>query len=97
MCLLHLLLSLTVAANSQDSPSQCAPRYIANLTHSPCPLEAGPEPSQPVFPTDNEARSAGGRELHMLLASNDQGNSAKQKRKGALVVLFYLAGDPPSV
>lgn len=97
VCLQNLLflLKLLAPADGQDSHS-CPPAQLDSrgLVQHPCSW--GREPVGPVFPTDNTARSASGRELHELLAANSQhGNSSSGK--GGLVVLFYLAGDPPSM
>lgn len=50
---------------------------------------------RPVFPTGNEVRLVFGKELNKLLSiGKDEGHNSKPR---ALVVLFYLEGDPPSV
>jgi hypothetical protein len=83
------------AALSGRDSHYCSPAQLSDgLVQHPC--NWGREPVGPVFPTYNTARSVTGRELHELLSvSSQHGNSSS--RKGGLVVLFYLAGDPPSL
>jgi hypothetical protein len=107
VCLLSYLLVvrlLAASASSGQDSHYCTPAQLDSrgLVQHPCSW--GREPIGPVFPTDNAARSITGRELHELLSVNTEhavsdGNSSSSSssRKDGLVVLFYLAGDPPSV
>jgi hypothetical protein len=92
--ILFLFTAAVTAAGFVSQPT-CAPLGL----DSRWPLQIPPwglQHSSPVFPTDNQARSVTGRELHEL-SSSEHGSSSRRGRKGGLVVLFYLAGDPPSV
>jgi hypothetical protein len=91
------LLLYTAAATAAGvvSQSTCAPLRLDSRGPLQIPHWAL-QHSSPVFPTDNQARSVTGRELHEL-SSSEHGSSSRRGRKGGLVVLFYLAGDPPSL
>lgn len=98
--MLHLLslaslVTTALAAAAPASQFTCAPLSLDSRGAGHI-FDRGLQASRPVFPTDNRVRSVTGRELHEL-SSSEYGGSSKQGRKGGLVVLFYLAGDPPSV
>lgn len=67
------------------------------LGHFSSAAAAAEQHQGPLFPTDNVARSVTGRQLHDLLSSQHGNSSERRGRKSGVVVLFVLAGDPPSV